>query len=332
MLFEILEVLPTFYKSRNVDFTFLLYNCAVNKNMFTYREIKNEVNKMKKIMAGILLFGMLMATLTACSGADFDTGKSINAITREEGSGTRGAFIELFGLEEKQADGKKKDLISKNIGVESNTNTILTTVQNDVYAIGYVSMGSLNDNVKALQIDGVDATTANVKNGTYKISRPFNIATKGAATGLSKDFIDFIMSKEGQEVAGKSYISINEKASAYSGNKPSGTITVGGSSSVSPLMEKLIERYKEINPNATVQLQISDSSIGMTKTIEGAYDIGMSSRELKDSEKAELEETQIALDGIAVIVNKKNTATNLKKDDVKKIYLSEMKVWNEIIK
>ena len=287
---------------------------------------------MKKIMAGILLFGMLMAALTGCGGADFDTAKSINAITREEGSGTRGAFIELFGLEEKQSDGTKKDMISKDIGVESNTNTILTTVQNDVYAIGYVSMGSLNDNVKALQIDGIDATTANVKSGTYKISRPFNIATKGEADGLSKDFIDFIMSKEGQEVVAKSYISINEKAAPYAGNKPSGTITVGGSSSVSPLMEKLIERYKEINPNATVQLQISDSSIGMTKTIEGAYDIGMASRELKDSEKAELKETQIALDGIAVIVNKKNTATNLKKDDVKKIYLSETKVWNEIIK
>jgi len=288
---------------------------------------------MKKMTTGLLLSGMLMAVLTGCgNNADFDTGKAINAITREDGSGTRGAFIELFGLEEKQADGTKKDLISKNIGVESNTNTILTTVQNDVYAIGYVSMGSLNDNVKAVKIDGVDATTSNVKNGTYAISRPFNIATKGEATGLSKDFIDFIMSKEGQEVIGKSYISIDESAAPYAGSKPSGTITVGGSSSVSPLMEKLIERYKEVNPNATVQLQISDSSIGMTKTIEGAYDIGMASRELKDSEKAELKDTEIALDGIAVIVNKKNTATNFSKDDVKKIYLVEAEVWSGIIK
>ena len=288
---------------------------------------------MKKIVTGILLLGMLMTALTGCgNNADFDTGKAINAITREEGSGTRGAFIELFGLEEKQADGVKKDLISKDIGVESNTNTILSTVQNDTYAIGYISMGSLNDNVKALQIDGVDATTANVKNGSYKIFRPFNIATKGEATGLAKDFIDFIMSKEGQEVVGKSYISIDENAVAYAGNKPSGQVTVGGSSSVSPLMEKLIERYKEINPNATVQLQISDSSIGMTKTIEGAYDIGMASRELKDSEKTELKDAQIALDGIAVIVNKSNTATNLSKDDVKKIYLNETEAWSDIIK
>jgi len=288
---------------------------------------------MKKTVTGILLLGMLMTAFTGCgNSADFDAGKSINAITREEGSGTRGAFIELFGLEEKQADGTKKDLISKDIGVESNTNTILSTVQNDVYAIGYVSMGSLNDNVKALQIDGIDATTANVKNGTYNVSRPFNIATKGEATGLSKDFIDFIMSKEGQEVVWKKYITIDESAALYAGSKPSGTITVGGSSSVSPLMEDLITRYKEINPNATVQLQISDSSIGMTKTIEGAYDIGMASRELKDSEKTELKDTQIALDGIAVIVNKKNTSTTLSKDDVKKIYLSETKAWSDIIK
>ena len=287
---------------------------------------------MKKIITAILLFGILITALVACdSNAEFEKSKAINAITREEGSGTRGAFTELFGLEEKQADGVKKDLISKDIGVESNTNTILSTVQNDVYAIGYISMGSLNDNVKALQIDGTSATTANVKNGTYKISRPFNIATKGEATGLTKDFTDFIMSAEGQEVVGKSYISIDENAVSYAGNKPSGTITVGGSSSVSPLMEKLIERYKEINPGASVQLQISDSSIGMTKTIEGAYDIGMASRELKDSEKAELKDEQIALDGIAVIVNQKNTATNLSKDDVKCIYLNEAERWSDII-
>ena len=288
---------------------------------------------MKKIVIGIILFGMFITLLTGCgNNSGFDTGKAINAITREEGSGTRGAFIELFGLEEKHDDGSKKDLISKDIGVESNTNTILTTVQNDVYAIGYISMGSLNENVTAVQIDGIDASTVNVKNGTYKISRPFNIVTKGEAEGIAKDFIDFIMSKEGQEVVGNSYISIDENAVSYAGNKPNGTLTVGGSSSVSPLMEKLIERYKQINPNANVQLQISDSSIGMTKTIEGAYDIGMASRELKDSEKEELKETQIALDGIAVIVNKKNTATNLSKDDVKKIYLSETEVWSDIIK
>ena len=289
---------------------------------------------MKKIVTGIILLGILTTTLTGCGGGsnngEFNTNKTINAITREEGSGTRGAFIELFGLEEKQDDGSKKDLISKDIGVESNTNTILTTVQNDAYAIGYVSMGSLNDNVKALKIDGVDASADNVKNGSYKISRPFNIATKGDASGLTKDFIDFILSKEGQEVVGDSYISIDGNAAAYAGDKPDGTITVGGSSSVSPLMEKLIERYQELNPNASVQLQISDSSIGMTKTIEGAYDIGMASRELKDEELAELNNLQIALDGIAVIVNNQNTTSDLSADTIKSIYLCEIENWSDL--
>lgn len=288
---------------------------------------------MKKIITGVLLLGFLMTAFTGCgSDKGFDAGKEINVITREPGSGTRGAFIELFGLEEKQADGSKKDLIIKEANVENNTNSILTTVSNDSYAISYISMGSMNDSVKALPIDGIDATTTNVKNGTYKISRPFNIATKGEATGLAKDFIDFILSKEGQEIVGGSYIAIKDGAAAYAGNKPSGSITVGGSSSVSPLMEKLIEKYKQINPNASVQLQTSDSTTGMTKTIEGAYDIGMSSRELKDSEKAELKETQIALDGIAVIVNKQNTSTGLGKDDVKNIYLGKVATWDAVIK
>ena len=297
---------------------------------------------MKKTLTGILLFGVLMTALTGCGNkpdsnpsaapgqSSFDTSKTINAYTREPESGTRGAFIELFQLQETQADGTKKDMISKDIGVENNTNTILTTVQNDTYGISYVSMGSLNDNVKALKIDGIDATTANVKNGTYKVSRPFNIAVKGEAKGLTKDFIDFIMSKEGQEVAAKTYIAISESAAPYSGSKPSGTIMVGGSSSVAPLMEKLIERYNEINPNANVQMTVSDSGAGMTQTINGTYDIGMASRELKDSEKAELNDTQIALDGIAVIVNKQNTATNLSSDDVKKIYLGQANVWSDV--
>jgi len=286
---------------------------------------------MKKILTSILLFGILMTALTGCgNNAEFDTGKAINAVTREPESGTRGAFIELFGLEETQADGSKKDMISKDIGVENNTNTILTTVKNDVHGIGYISMGSLNDDVKAVQIDGVEATSENVKNGTYKVSRPFNIATKGETEGLTKDFIDFIMSSEGQEVADKSYIAISGNAAPYAGSKPGGTIMVGGSSSVAPLMEKLIERYKEINPNANVQLTISDSGAGMTQTINNTYDIGMASRELKPSEQAELNDTQIALDGVAVIVNKKNTVTNLSKDSVRKIYLGEAEVWSDI--
>lgn len=287
---------------------------------------------MKKIVIGIILSSMLIAVFAGCGNKDgFDTGRAVNAITREEGSGTRGAFIELFGLEEKLADGSKRDLIAKDIGVENNTNTILTTVADDTYAIGYISMGSLNTSIKAVQIDGVDANAENVKSGVYKISRPFAIATKSDPSEVVKDFIEFVLSKEGEEVVADSYIAVSDNADAYAGNKPSGTITIGGSSSVSPLMEKLIERYKEINPNASLELQISDSSIGMTQTIEGAYDIGMASRALKDSEKEELEDTQIALDGIAVIVNLENEVASLSEDEVKQIYLGEVETWSDIL-
>jgi len=288
---------------------------------------------MKRLMTKVLLFCSALVAVTGCGGSDdgFKLGNAVNIITREEGSGTRGAFVELFELEERQVDGSRKDLITKEASVESNTNTILTTVQNDVYSIGYISMGSLNNNVKALQINGVNATSVNVQNGTYTISRPFNIATKGEATGLTKDFIDFILSEMGQAVVSDSYIPVSQSASSFSSSTPSGTITVGGSSSVAPLMEKLIEAYKLVNPEATIQLQTSDSSIGMTQTVEGGYDIGMASRELKNSEKSELIDQAIALDGIAVIVNLENPTMSLSKADVQKIYLGEATSWEAFV-
>jgi len=287
---------------------------------------------MKKFMVGFLLTGLVMSLLTGCGGGgtEFSADKPINVTTREPGSGTRGAFVELFGIEEKKADGTKKDLVMKDAGTENNTNAILSTIQNDVYAIGYVSMGSMSDTVKAVKIDGVEATTANVKNGTYKVSRPFNIFTRDETNEVANDFISYILSKEGQDIAAKKYIPIDDTAPAYSGNKPSGSITVGGSSSVAPLMEELIEGYKLLNPGATIQLQITDSTTGVNSTIEGAYTIGMASRELKDSEKEKLTEMQIALDGIAVIVNKDNTITDLSKENVKKIYIGDVTTWAEL--
>lgn len=288
---------------------------------------------MKKIIISAIVLSMFAIVLASCGdSADFDSNKAIHIITREQGSGTRGAFVELFELEEKSDDGSKRELISKTANVENNTNAILTTVAADTYAIGYISMGSLNDNVKAVQIDGVDASTDNVKNGSYKISRPFNVATNGEPDGLTKDFIDFILSKEGQEIAGDSYIAVDDGTPAYAGSRPEGSITVGGSSSIAPLMEKLIEKYKSLNPNADIQLQVSDSTTGMTQTMAGVYDIGMASRALKDTEKAALNEIVIALDGIAVIVNKNNPVNNLNKDDVKKIYLGEAGNWDSFVK
>ncbi|NLN41747.1 MAG: phosphate ABC transporter substrate-binding protein, partial [Clostridiales bacterium] len=198
------------------------------------------------------------------------------------------------------------------------------------YAIGYVSTGSLNDTVKALKIDGVAPKTENIKSGDYKLARPFNIATKDEISELAQDFIDFIMSKEGQEVVAESYISIHDNANPYNGTKSSGKIVVAGSSSVTPVMEKLREAYLEINPNASIEVQQSDSSAGMQAVIDGTADIGMASRELKESEKAELYDLAIAIDGIAVIVNPENPINDLSVEEVKKIYIGEILTWSEI--
>ncbi|MDD2569364.1 MAG: substrate-binding domain-containing protein, partial [Clostridia bacterium] len=270
--------------------------------------------KVKKIVGMALAAVMAAGLLAGCggnatdegntnnTGSTFDTSKIISVVSREDGSGTRGAFIELLGIEEKDADGNKKDNTTKEAVIAMRTDIMMTNIANDPYAIGYASLGSLNDTVKALAVDGVEANAENIKNGNYKIARPFNIATKGEPAGLAKDFIGFILSKEGQEVVAESYIKIDDNAEPYSGTKPEGKIVVAGSSSVTPVMEKLKEAYLAINPNAQIEVQQSDSSTGMSSAMEGICDIGMASRELKDSEKAELTATAIAMDGIAIIV------------------------------
>ena len=270
---------------------------------------------------------------SADSGSDFDTSNDITIVSREDGSGTRGAFIELFGIEEKQSDGTKVDMTTTDAQITNNTSVMLTTVAGDEYAIGYVSLGSLNDSVKALKIDGAEATAENIENGSYKVSRPFNIAVKKDLNNkVAKDFMSFIMSTEGQKVvADEKYIAVAD-VKDYAGTKPSGSCVVGGSSSVSPLMEKLIEAYKAVNPNASIELQTSDSTTGMTSTIEGSYDIGMASRELKEEEAAELEPTVIATDGIAVVVNNANPLDELSADQVKDIYVGNVSTWDEIAK
>lgn len=297
---------------------------------------------MKKSILLIILAVLLGALFTGCS-IDKKTadnketekkaisykGEVINVVSREEGSGTRGAFIELFGVEVKNADGTKKDMTTKDAQVVNNTEIVLSNVSSDNYAVGYVSLGSLNDTVKALQINGVDATEANVKNGSYKIFRPFNIVTKGEKTGVAKDFIDFILSADGQKVVSKSYIAVNEQATAYAGSKPNGKVVVAGSSSVTPIMEKLKEAYVKINPNANVEILMSDSTTGINATINGTCDIGMASRELKDTEKGKVGATQIAIDGIGVIVNKNNPLTTLTNDEVRKMYVGDTTEWTQ---
>ena len=306
--------------------------------------------KMKKIAAAVMMVSMVAVTAVGCGSSngtdtkgadanqsdatsDWDETSDVTIVSREDGSGTRGAFIELFGIEEKQDDGTKVDMTTTDAQITNNTSVMLTTVADNEYAIGYVSLGSLNDSVKALKIDGAEATAENIENGSYKVSRPFNIAVKKDLNNkVAKDFMSFIMSTEGQKVvADEKYIAVAD-VKDYAGTKPSGSCVVGGSSSVSPLMEKLIEAYKAVNPNASIELQTSDSTTGMTSTIEGSYDIGMASRELKEEEAAELEPTVIATDVIAVVVNNANPLDELSADQVKDIYVGNVSTWDEITK
>lgn len=303
----------------------------------------------KKRLFALLMAAALATTMTACGGSagDASTGGAsaegsvetgdaglgvISVVSREDGSGTRGAFVELTGVEQKDADGNKTDMTTEDAIITNKTDVMLSTVAGDPAAIGYVSLGSLNDNVKAVKIDGAEATSENVKSGAYKVSRPFNVATKGEPTGVAGDFMNFILSADGQAIVSDGYIAVDDAAAAFQTDGSSGKIVVGGSSSVSPLMEKLIEAYQKINAAAEIELQTSDSTSGMTGTIDGTFDIGMASRELKDEEAAELTGTAIALDGIAVIVNNENPIDELTTEQVMQIYTGEITDWADLTK
>ena len=296
---------------------------------------------MKRILSLGLAALMTVFALAGC-GADKGTDSkgsgtgtgtdAISVLTREEGSGTRGAFIELLGIEEKNADGKKVDKTIDTAETTNSTSVMITTVQGNKAAIGYISLGSLDKSkVKALKVDGAEATTDNVKSGEYKVSRPFNIATKGDATGVASDFIKFILSADGQAVVEKNGYISEGNTGAYKASGQKGKITIGGSSSVTPVMEKLKEAYVKLNPDVTVDVQQNDSSSGMKGAIDGIYDIGMASRDVKDSEKeAGLNSIKIALDGIAVIVNKNNTLDSITSEQIKNIYTGSLTKWSEI--
>lgn len=280
---------------------------------------------------GMKIASLVMALMMGVSAAAAEASGEITVVSREEGSGTRGAFIELTGVEEKNADGVKVDNTTVEAVVTNSTNVMMTTVAGDESAIGYISLGSLNDTVKALQIDGVDATVENIKNGTYTLARPFNIATKKGLSEAAQDFVNYIMSAEGQQViADNKYIPLDD-ALAYEGKQVSGKIVVAGSSSVTPVMQKLAEAYQVVNPNAEIEVQQSDSTTGMQSAIDGICDIGMASRDLKDSEKeAGLNGQTIAMDGIAVIVNQNNDLTTLTLAQVKSIFTGEATEWENV--
>ena len=318
---------------------------------------------MKKSAAVLLALGMAVMGLAGCSGSSNSTATTaateaaattaetttaaaettteaakdsalegpITVISREDGSGTRGAFIELFGIEVKNDAGEKVDMTTDDAEITNSTSVMMTSVAGNTEAIGYISLGSLNDTVKAVKIDGAEATVDNIKSGTYKIARPFNIATKGEVSDVAQDFIKYIMSEDGQKVVeDNGYISQGNDG-AYESAGLSGKVVVGGSSSVTPVMEKLKEAYVALNPDVTIEVQQSDSTTGMTSAIEGVCDIGMASRDLKDSEiEKGLTGTTIAMDGIAVIVNNDSPVEELSSDSVKGIYTGAITDWADV--
>ena len=283
---------------------------------------------MKRKLAAVLAAGVMGTTLFA-SAVSAATG-TINVCSREDGSGTRGAFVELFGIQE-EVDGEKIDMTTLDAIITNSTSVMMTTVAGNPTAIGYVSLGSLSDDVKAVSVDGIEPTVDNIKSGDYKIARPFNIAYKdGQLSEVAQDFEKFILSTEGQQIIEEEgYISV-AGVESYTASNLSGKVTLAGSTSVSPVMEVLADKYKELNPNVTIEIQQSGSSAGISSAIEGVCDLGMSSRDLKDSEAAELKCVQIAMDGIVVIVNNENTITNLTSDQIKAIFTGEILDWAEL--
>ena len=289
---------------------------------------------MKKFAAIFMCAALAVGALSGCSSnensstADNSTaGNPISVVTREDGSGTRGAFVELFGIE----DADCNDAITQSAEISNSTSVVMTTVAGNPDAIGYISLGSLNNTVKALEIDGVAATVENINNGTYKVYRPFNIATKEGLSETAQDFVNFIMSEQGQAiVAEEGYISV-ENSGSYTPSGKTGNVTVSGSSSVTPVMQVLKEEYEALNPDVTIELQQSDSTTGVNDAIAGTSDIGMASRALKDSELEQgVVGTVIANDGIAVIVNNESTVTGLTSEQVKGIYMGELTNWSEV--
>lgn len=295
--------------------------------------------KLKKVLSMVVLSALAVTNLAGCGGSDADTAQqaetssAISVISREDGSGTRGAFVELFGVEQKNEAGEKEDMTTEEASITNSTSVMMTTVAGNVNAIGYISLGSLNDTVKAVNIDGVAPSVDAIKDGSYKISRPFNVVPNVAGlTPEAQDFMNYIMSADGQAVVEENgYIASVDNAEAYTGGNMSGKVIVAGSSSVTPIMEKLKEAYVALNPNMTVEVQMSDSSTGVTSAIDGTCDLGMASRELKDSETEKgAVSTAIALDGIAVIVNNDAAITDLTAEQVKDIYTGVVTDWSQL--
>lgn len=319
-------------------------------------DLTEEKKKMKRLYLMMLTGALVLGTFAGCGSKDtkqvetglveeesikqeekeeasaFDAEEYISVVSREDGSGTRGAFIELFGIEEKDENGEKVDYTTEEAIITNSTDVMMTSVAGDEYAIGYCSLGSLNDTVKAVTIDGAEATVENIKSDTYTIARPFHIVTKDELSETAQDFVNYILSAEGQAViSDNGYIAVEDGAKAFEGGKTEGKIVVAGSSSVTPVMEKLKEAYAAVNANVEIEIQESDSTTGVTAAIDKTCDIGMASRDLKEEETG-VSATKIAMDGIAVIVNNNSPVEDLSKEAVKSIFTGEFTVWEEVIK
>ena len=301
---------------------------------------------MRKLITSVCAAALVLTALAGCNGegsgtqsggssgaagaSNFDATRNISVVTREQGSGTRDAFIELTGLLVSDDEGNKTDTTVKSAVTLNGTQAVMSNIAGNEYAIGYISLGSLGDDVKAVSVNGVAPSANTVKDGSYVISRPFYVATQASISEAAKDFMSYILSADGQKVIeDEGYIAVSD-AAAFTSSNPSGEVVVAGSSSVSPVMEKLKEAYEAINSNVSISIQTTDSSSGMNAAKEGTCDIGMASRELKDSEKEVLTGTQIAMDGIAVIVNKANPTENLTIDQIASIYNGSTTTWDKV--
>lgn len=284
-------------------------------------------SKLAKVLT-VSLAALMVFGLASCGGGSGKVSdKDITVISREEGSGTRDAFTELTGVLQDDVD-KTVDTAE----ISNSTSVVTQSVAGNDAAIGYISLGSLDDSVKAVKVDGAEASVDTVKSGDYKLQRPFNIVTKGEVAELPQDFINFIMSKNGQKIIEEEgYIAANENTGDYKASGLTGTITLAGSTSVSPVMEVLADKYKELNSGVTIEIQQTGSGAGIQSTIEGVCDIGMASRALADDEASQgLTSQEIALDGIAVIVNNDNSVEDLTTDQIVKIFTGEITNWADV--
>lgn len=286
---------------------------------------------MKKTSILLLALTLLLSLSTGCGqNGSSKSGENINLVSREDGSGTRGAFIELTGVLEKDENGNENDRTCEEAIIQNGTDGVMTTISGDKNGIGYISLGSLNDTVKALKIDDVEASSENLQKQSYKILRPFNISYKEKSNPLLTDFIKYILSEEGQRiVAGEGYVEANTDLEKYEKSSQKGNILIAGSTSIIPLMEKIAEKYEKLYPQVSVEIQSTGSSAGIQSVIEGSSDMGMASRQLKESEK-KLSYEVIAIDGIALIVNKENPQESISLDELKSIYTGEISDWNNL--